>query len=59
MSALADAFYGVSVAVQLDAARSLMRREIAAVFDAQPGAADDDQRRADVRFDRDYDGGAW
>jgi hypothetical protein len=30
----------------------------AAAPDAQPGAADDDQRRADARFDKDY-GGAW
>lgn len=58
MTALAAAFHGVSVAIQLDAARRVMRREIAAVLDAQPGAADDDQRRADARFDKEY-GGAW
>lgn len=59
MTALALVFGYLRVAIQLDAARRVMRREIAAVLDAQPGAADDDQRRADVRFEKDYGGDAW
>lgn len=48
MTALALAFGYLRVALEYSAP----------AVDAQPGAADDDQRRADRRYDRDY-GGDW